>query len=242
MYSFYYVCYYFMLFFIMSIAGYIAECSFVSLGNKKVTLNRGFLMGPYIPIYGVGACSMVIFFKKYLSDPIVFFFMTSVICSFIEYITSYVMEKLFGVRWWDYTDERFNVNGRICLKNSFLFGLAGLVFMYTLYPVINLFLFGIPYKALIIMAIICFIIFASDFIFTVKALINVKSSLKNIKGDATEEIHEKISENLKKHQFQFNRLIKSHPGIERFNGEAFNEFRNRMIEIRNNMKQNKISK
>lgn len=232
MFSFYDMCYGFMFFFIMSVLGYFAECTFVSLENKKFVYNRGFLMGPYIPIYGAGACSVIILLKRYMNDPIVFFLLTSFTCSFIEYITSYVMEKVFKVRWWDYSGDKFNINGRICLKNSFLFGLAGLAILYTIYPLICSFLSFLPKIVLEVIAVICFIAFVSDFIFTVKALINVKTSLKNIKGDATQEAHEEVMKALEKHRFQFNRLINSHPNIEKFNSENVIKFKERMIELR----------
>ncbi len=242
MFSFYDMCYGFMFFFLASIFGYIAECTFVSIGNKKLTLNRGFLMGPYIPIYGAGTCTVVIILKDYMDDPVIFFFMTTIICSFIEYITSLVLEKIFKVRWWDYSHEKFNINGRICLKNSFLFGLAGLTVLYTLYPLMCDFLSIIPNTILEVVGVLCFIAFISDFIFTTKALINVKSSLKDIKGDATEEAHKEVIKALEKHEFQFNRLISSHPNIELFNSDTVKKFKYKMLELRELKKEKKSKK
>ena len=116
-----------MIFFIASVIGYLVEITFCSIGSKKLIINRGFLIGPYIPIYGVGTVLVVLFLYKYSNDPWVFFWMTVILCSFIEYVTSYIMEKIFKVRWWDYSHEPFNYNGRICLKNSLIFGFAGLI-------------------------------------------------------------------------------------------------------------------
>ena len=121
----YNICFLAVLFFIYSVIGYIAEVIYVSITEKRFAISRGFLIGPYLPIYAAGILSMVFLLDKYKDDLFVLFFMSVVICSFIEYMTSYVMEKLFHLRWWDYSNFKFNINGRICLINSALFGIAG---------------------------------------------------------------------------------------------------------------------
>ncbi len=236
---FYNLCYIFMFFFIASILGYFTECTFCSVGSKKLVYNRGFLLGPYIPIYGVGASLVVLLLMGYKDDPIIFFSMTCIICSLLEYFTSYFMEKIFNVRWWDYSDDKFNLNGRICLQNSILFGLIGLVVLYTIYPLITSILNMLDKNVLEIIAFICFVIFTLDFSFTTKALSNVKGSLKMIKGDATNEAHKKVMTALKKHSFQFNRLIGAFPHIETFNPTIVKTFKEKVLELKNKRKENK---
>ena len=107
----YKVMYLFMFFFIASMIGYIAEVTCCSIKDKKLVWNRGFLIGPYIPIYGVGCIATLILLRKYFSNPITLFFLTIIVCSALEYFTSWIMEKLFKVRWWDYSEYRFNVDG-----------------------------------------------------------------------------------------------------------------------------------
>ena len=111
---------YFLLYLIYSIGGWLLEVS-CKLVEKKKFINRGFLIGPYCPIYGTGAVIMTILLKKYIDDPITLFIMAMLTCSILEYITSYVMEKLFNARWWDYSTYRFNINGRICLETTIPF-------------------------------------------------------------------------------------------------------------------------
>ena len=124
---------YFMMFIIYAIAGWIMECT-LGVIQKHKFVNRGFLIGPYCPIYGWGGLLMTISFKRYLDDPFTLFIMIVLLCSLLEYFTSYFMEKIFKMRWWDYNHFRFNINGRICLETMIPFGLGGLLVMYVLSP------------------------------------------------------------------------------------------------------------
>jgi len=127
-------CSLFLYFFIFSIIGYIIEVVNISINDKKLILSRGFLIGPYLPIYGIGALLMTQFLSKYENEVITLFVMGMVICSILEYITSYVLEKIFNVRWWDYSKRKYNIDGRICLENGFLFGIGGVAVVKILNP------------------------------------------------------------------------------------------------------------
>ena len=107
--------YYFLLFFIYSFIGYICEVIYCFILDKGKFQNRGFLYGPYCPIYGFGAIAIIVLLSKYEQYPIVLFVMGAIVASIIEYITSYLMEKIFNNKWWDYSNKKFNINGRICL-------------------------------------------------------------------------------------------------------------------------------
>ena len=123
-------------FIIYSIIGWIVETSYVYISTKKF-VDRGFLVGPYCPIYGSGAVLMILYLTQYKDNILTVFILSTVICSILEYLTSYIMEVLFKTRWWDYSTQKFNLNGRICGKNSLLFGLAGILVIYIIHPVIN---------------------------------------------------------------------------------------------------------
>ena len=92
------VCYVFLLFIIYSFVGYIAEIINCSFNSKKLVLNRGFFLGPYLPIYGVSCILMGSFIIRYKSDLLTVFVMSAFVCSTVEYITSYVLEKIFKAR------------------------------------------------------------------------------------------------------------------------------------------------
>ena len=121
---------------IYSFIGYIVEVINVSIISKKLVLNRGFLIGPYCPIYGWGALAITILLKRYMEDPLVLFVMSTLICSIIEYLTSYFMEKKYHARWWDYSNKKFNINGRICLETLIPFGILGVAIMYGTNPIL----------------------------------------------------------------------------------------------------------
>ena len=97
-------------------------------------MNRGFLIGPYCPIYGWGYLAITILLTKYKAHPVALFVLISVVCSVIEYMTSLILEKLFHARWWDYSKRLLNVDGRICITNSVAFGALGIVALMYLNP------------------------------------------------------------------------------------------------------------
>lgn len=123
--------------------------------RHKKFVNRGFLIGPYCPIYGYGAISMTLLLKGYANDPIVLFVMAIVICSILEYTTSFVMEKLFKIRWWDYSNRKFNINGRICLETMIPFGILGCLMIYFVNPFMFAIIDMIPSNLINIIVVIC---------------------------------------------------------------------------------------
>lgn len=196
---------YFMLFITYSFIGWIIEIINELIFNKKI-LNRGFLIGPYCPIYGCGSLIMILFLND-KSDLLGTFLKIIVICALLEYLTSYLMEKLFKTRWWDYSDKKFNINGRICLETLVLFGIGGCLLLY----IINPFLFNLynllPNLLLYILGITLFIIFITDGIISFNIINNFKNTVI-LKKDSTEEISKKVKQILK------NRLIDAFPNIE----------------------------
>ena len=132
----YYFIYYFSLFMIYSFAGWVIEIIYVGFAEKKI-VNRGFLLGPYLPIYGVAGTLMTFILQLYIDFPIFLLLNAIIIGSTVEYFTGYAMEKLFKAKWWDYSKEPFNLNGRICLVNSILFGVLGMVLIYFINPFLH---------------------------------------------------------------------------------------------------------
>lgn len=182
-----------------SFFGYILEIISCTLHDKKIVLNRGFFLGPYLPIYGVSCLLMGSFIVRYKSDLVTVFVMSAFVCTTVEYITGYVLEKIFKARWWDYSDRRFNIEGRVCLFNAFLFGIGGVFFTYIVNPVVVSIVGKLPILALRIVAIILMLIFLSDVIITIRTLYQVKvSSLKFKSRDVTAELTKLIREELTK--------------------------------------------
>ncbi len=200
----------FLLFFIYSFIGYIVESISVSIMEKKVVLNRGFLVGPYIPIFGYGSMAMILTLQKYKGDIIALFIMSMTVCLTIEYLCSLIAEKIFHLRWWDYSDKKFNINGRICLKNGVLFGLAGVIVVEYLNPYLENLILLLPNNIMVIISIILSIIFYADTIVSGTTVIKFNKSFKRYAEDNTNEVKSKIIEELH-NNFLTKRLINAFP-------------------------------
>lgn len=203
----------FLLFITYSFIGWCMEvgCKLVEL---KKFINRGFLIGPYCPIYGWGCILIIILLNKYTNDPLVLFIMAIVICSILEYFTSYFMEKLFKARWWDYSRRKFNINGRICLETMIPFGLLGCLIMYFVNPFFVSIYSKIPSNILIIISSVLFTIFLTDNIISYTIMFKMKIPKIKISKDSTEEITEYVRSILAKRSFLYKRLMKAYPNMK----------------------------
>ena len=120
-------------FFVSSLIGYIVEVLYCSIGEKRL-VNRGFLHGPYLPIYGFGALIIVLLFSRFSDNVLVLFLLSVLGTSLLEYLTSYLLEVLFHAKLWDYSTYPLNLHGRVCALNSTLFGLLSLGLIYGIHP------------------------------------------------------------------------------------------------------------
>ena len=178
--------------------------------RHKKFVNRGFLIGPYCPIYGYGAISMTLLLKGYANDPIVLFVMAIVICSILEYTTSFVMEKIFKIRWWDYSNRKFNINGRICLETMIPFGILGCLMIYFVNPFMFAIIDMIPSNLINIIAVILFIIYLMDNAISITIISNLKDITLDVKGDSTEKVTKEVRKRvLAGQQTLYKRIVKA---------------------------------
>ena len=203
---------YILIFFIYAVAGWIMESSSISIQNKKF-VNRGFLIGPICPIYGYGVVLVSLLLKKYQDDIIVTFCMSVIICGLLEYFTSFFMEKLFNARWWDYSQRKFNINGRICLENLVLFGVASCFIIYVTNPFIIEKINLIPNSIQQIIISILLVIHITDNIISYKIIFNLKRVSTEIK-DNTIEISEKVKNIIHSKSILHRRLVNAFPNIK----------------------------
>lgn len=216
---------------IYAVIGYIVEVVGCSVSQKRV-VNRGFLFGPVVPIYGFGAL-IILIANSLLISPLIasgfnpvalgstdlnsatssitidtlfsgstpvalasVFLISLIACSLLEYFTSFALEKLFHIRWWDYsTKTKLNLNGRICLKNSLLFGLGGIVIIFWVHPLVSRAVLWLDPAVRLTLAIIALVLFALDtFVSTaaVKRAVKV-TDFGKIVGDQTNEIKRQCS-------------------------------------------------
>lgn len=169
----------FLIFIIYSFIGWLWETLLIAVRDRKF-VNRGFLFGPICPIYGCGAilCSIVLFGR--VSNPGLLFVIGAVLCTSLEFATHWALEKLFHARWWDYSDEKFNLAGRICLKSAIAFGFCILVLIDFLHPFLLLRVSSLPRRVLWITALIIYSVFIADISLTVTGLIGLKEKLASL--------------------------------------------------------------
>jgi uncharacterized membrane protein len=210
---------FFLTFLIYSFFGYIMEIIICSFNYKKL-VNRGFLFGPICPIYGIGATLIIYGLGRYNNNPILIFVLGILITSGVEYYTSYIFEKIFHNKWWDYSDRPDNINGRICLGNSFGFGIGALLIIYVFQPIISMFIDFFPGEFLMIFGTICFIILVIDLISSSIIAYNLRSKLivaEELKHEKVKMLpgllEKKYKKQIAKIKFKSNRLIKNYPEL-----------------------------
>jgi len=179
-------------FILYALIGWLCEVAYCSIPEKKF-VNRGFLNGPYCPIYGVGALIIVFFLGPYIHNPVKVFLIGMVTTSILEYITSWGMEKTFHAKWWDYSSHKFNINGRVCLKNSILFGVMSLALMYVLHPFLQGLIESFSQFWLGVIATVSTVVFVSDVAESTRETLNFNKKLEAV-YEATTELKNTLKE------------------------------------------------
>ena len=176
-------------FFVYSFLGWCAEVAFHAVTQGRF-VNRGFLNGPICPIYGVGMTAIILFLTPLKGSFFALFLGGALLCSVLEYVTGYLMEKLFHQRWWDYSDEPFNLNGYICLSFSLVWGVAVVLIMKLVHPLIYNLLRLVPHVVGNWIVLFFLALFVADSIATVQSVLKFNKRLRLI-----DEIARKIREN-----------------------------------------------
>lgn len=164
---------------VYSILGWICECLYCA-SIDRVWVNRGFLNGPVCPVYGFGSLLVIGLLDRFSYNILLLFIMAVIITTAIEYITAVILENAFDLKWWDYSNYKFNYKGRICVLNSLLFGVLSVFLVKVLHPFIIAKISLIPTKYALISAIVIIIIFIIDIIATVTSLVDMNEMLKKI--------------------------------------------------------------
>lgn len=173
---------YILLFFFYSFAGWCLESLYCSIGEKKL-INRGFLTGPLCPIYGVAAIVItVLIYNPFKENPLIVFLLGIVLCDIVEYLTSYIMEKLFAARWWDYTYEFLNIGGRICLKHSLYWGVISVVFVNVIHPGVDNLYSRIEGEYVKYILVVVLAVFILDLINAVRKALDIRKLQMKLNG------------------------------------------------------------
>ena len=156
-------------------------------------INRGFLLGPWLPIYGAGVSLVTV--TVYGQNDIGFamaVLISTVVCGVIEYLASYFLEKLFHARWWDYTQKPMNLKGRVWIGNLFLFGIGGTATIYVLYPILYRLFFSLSFTVKSILAGCISVLFIVDLVVSCYLLRFIKNKKTFNWADNTEEIRKEM--------------------------------------------------
>ncbi len=208
----------FLLFIIYSFLGYLVEVANISLNDKKLNFSRGFLIGPIIPVFGITTLLIITLLNRYSNELITLFILSTVLCCLLEYITSYIMEKMFNMRWWDYSDKKYNINGRICLDFAIYFGIGGVIALKILQPFFFKLLTSIDQKIIIIIAIILLVLFIIDIVLSFNIIFKFKNKINTIvKTDSTAKIKAAVRKEFASRPPLLSRLIEAFPNINIFN-------------------------
>lgn len=224
----------FMRLLIFSMIGYVVEMITCAIIDKKWT-NRGFFCGPIIPIYGFGCLFLSWLlspFKSYFAylpfNILLISFLGMLITTTLEYLTAYFLEKIFHNKWWNYEKEKFNLHGRICLKNAILFAIASPIVVYILDPVVTRVLLELHDSILVMMGTILFFITFLDVVYSCIVAYNLRSriiivqDLKNEKLTKIPGMLEKILSKRLKGVTSFpKRLLMAFPDIWKGNEKEF---------------------
>ncbi len=201
---------YFLLFIIYSFLGWLMEV-ICKLFELKRFVNRGFLIGPICPIYGYGVIGILLLIGTDTKDFLGVFLKSILICSVLEYFTSYIMEKLFKARWWDYSKRKFNINGRICLETMIPFGILGTSIVYFINPFFMKLVNMISPKVRLILTIILLVIYIIDNAVSFNIMNKIKGEIKKHHKDNTEAIKKKVSEWLENNTILYRHIKDSYP-------------------------------
>lgn len=210
------ICRYFLYFIIYAFIGWSMEV-ICKLFELKKFVNRGFLIGPICPIYGYGVLGIVLLIGQNTKDILDVFLKSILIFSLLEYFTSYIMEKLFKARWWDYSRRKFNINGRICLETMIPFGLLGCFVVYIVHPIIVDFVALFSQSIVIITAIILFVIYFIDNIVSFNVMNKIKSEIKKQTVDNTEVIRKKVLDWLATNSILYRHIKTAYPKFKIYN-------------------------
>lgn len=166
-----------MYFFIYAFVGWAIEVIYHTVTSGKF-VNRGFLNGPWCPIYGVSFAVVIMLLTPLQENLAILFCGSFVLATAMEFVTGFVLEKIFNDKWWDYSEEPFNIMGYVCLKFSLMWGLACTFVMRIIHPLISALVINLPEFVLNLSDCIFVIAFVADLTFTVVAIRNLRYKVK----------------------------------------------------------------
>lgn len=168
-----------LIFYLYCFLGWCFESTVVSVQQRRF-VNRGFLRGPMLPIYGFGATILLHVSLPLYDRPVELFFASMLAATVFEYVVGVVMEKLFKVKYWDYSTHRFQFQGRICLQSSLCWGFLGLILARAIHPPVEAIVVVLPFGLLIAVDVLLSVMFVSDVTVSVRTALDLARMLEEL--------------------------------------------------------------
>ena len=175
-YSFVQVVFFFLIYCVM---GWVIESTYVSIKDRKL-INRGFMRGPVIPIYGLGALTLRLTCLTVIKYPVLVFFTGMISCTILEYVAGMLMEAIFKIRYWDYTKQPLNINGYVCMGTSLSWGALGLLLNYVIHRPIEYVVTTMKYPVMLAIVVTGSVIFIADLTLAFKAAFDVRAFVEGL--------------------------------------------------------------
>jgi uncharacterized membrane protein len=203
---------------IYSFLGWVMETTYASIIQRKF-INRGFLNGPFTPIYGFGAVLIIqslkwienIYGNNYTSV-LMCIIISTLLVTLLEFITGFTLEKMFNSKWWDYSDYAMNIMGYICLKYSLLWGILAFFLIKIVHPIIVQFTYPVPVLAKIIISSLLIIHFLFDTLKSIAGMLDLRKAIVNY-SDLSVNKYKEIIIKYKRFFLAFPRLLFLNAGI-----------------------------
>ena len=202
-------------------------------------INRGFLIGPWCPIYGFGTVLITLLLSKFTDDPLAVFALAMLLCGTLEYLTSYIMEKAFHARWWDYSAKKFNLNGRVCADTLIPFGLLGLGMIYFVKPFLFRLYGQMSEMAMQAVCIALLILFLTDTVISSFTLLRLRRHAAALDGDSTEAITHAVRSALSAQPVLIRRILRAFPDASIYNRRVIAAMKERRKRLENEIKETK---
>ena len=181
------------LFYFYCFCGWCIESAYVSIKSKQL-VNRGFMRGPFLPLYGSGGIMMLVVSAPFQDNIVLVYIAGCIGASILEYVTGITMEALFKVRYWDYSDQPFNFQGQICLGTSLSWGLLTILMTEFVHKPVEKLMLMIPFRILVPATAVLTVLIAADFALSCKAALDIRDIL--VKMEKAKEELERISKRL----------------------------------------------
>lgn len=184
-------------FFVYGFLGWCTEVAFAACKERKF-VNRGFLNGPICPIYGFGVSIVLRFLSSYKENLLILYISSIVLVTALEWLTGFILEKIFHNKWWDYSDMPLNLNGYVCLVFSLIWGAACVLIVDFIHPLIQKGFTFLPYWLGVILLVVLSIAMFADLYVTASTILKMNKRLEKMEEIAAElrRISDELGENI----------------------------------------------